>query len=203
MIWTKLGILLIGFTYAGLLPYSVRKVLDYISFDLKNQTLSFLSNKDLYSEKLTKGYRLLLFITALLTYAFFWLLSVYYDLGEYERLMRYIDLGFASLVMLAFVPHNIMPYSLRNLTPNLQRLMHNLLAIIVFLSLPALIITFQMAILPEINFLGISGMVIICFTVVSVAFSMIKNGVNGASELLFINGISLWTIFVTIVTFLS
>ena len=132
MILIKLGILLIGFVNAGLMPYSIRKALAHVNFDLKNQTLSFFSNKDLYGDKFVKGYKWLLFTTAILTYAFFWLLTQYYELGEYERLMRYIDLGFASLALLAFVPHNLQPYSLKNLAPLLQRFLHNLLAVLVF-----------------------------------------------------------------------
>ncbi|HZK07754.1 MAG TPA: DUF998 domain-containing protein [Bacteroidales bacterium] len=203
MIWIKLGILLIGFANAGLLPYSIGKALHHVNFDLKNQTLSFLSNKTLYGERLVKGYKVMLFTTGILTYTFFWLLTRFYDLGEFEKLMQYIDLGFASLVLLAFVPHNLKPYSLKSLTPTLQRLIHNLLAVVVFFSLPLLIITFQVSILPELKFLGITGMVIIGIIVVGVVFSILKNGINGATELLFINGISLWTIFVTIITFLS
>lgn len=203
MIWTKLGILLIGFANAALLPYSIRKALDHVNFDLKNQTLSFFSNKTLYGQKFVKGYKWLLFTTAILTYTFFWLLTIFYDLGEYEKLMQYIDLGFAWLVLLAFVPHNLEPYSLKSLTPSLQRFGHNVLAILVFISLPLLIGTFQSVILPEAKFLGISGLILIGITVLSVAISIIKNGVNGATELLFINGISLWILFVTAVTFLS
>ncbi len=203
MIWIKLGILLIGFANAGLLPYSIGKALHHVIFDLKNQTLIFLSNKTLYGERLVKGYKVMLFTTGILTYTFFWLLTRFYDLGEFEKLMQYIDLGFASLVLLAFVPHNLKPYSLKSLTPTLQRLIHNLLAVVVFFSLPLLIITFQASILPELKFLGITGMVIIGIIVVGVVFSILKNGINGATELLFINGISLWTIFVTIITFLS
>ena len=203
MIFTKLGILLIGFVQAGLLPKAIEKALKHVKLDLKNQTLSFLSNKSLYGEKLVKGYKWLLFTTAILTYLFFWFLTQYYDLGAYDKLMQYIDLGFASLALLAFVPHNLKPYSLKSLAPSLQRLLHNLLSVVVFLSLPALIITFQIAILPEAKFLGISGLILIGLTVLSVALSMIKNGINGATELLFINGVSLWTIYVTIVTFLS
>ncbi len=203
MIWTKLGILLIGFANAALLPYSIRKALEHVTFDLNRQTLSFFSNKTLYGEKFVKGYKWLLFATAILTYMFFWLLTIFYDLGEYEKLMRYIDFGFAWLALLAFVPHNLQPYSLKRLTPTLQRLGHNVLAILVFISLPLLIVTFQSAILPEIKFLGLSGMILIGVTILSVAFSILKNGVNGATELLFINGISLWILFVTAVTFLS
>ena len=203
MLLTKLGLLIIGFIQAGLLPHFIEKALQHVKFDLNNQTLSFFSNKDLYGDQFVKGYKRLLFATAILTYLFFWFLTRYYDLGDYYKLMQYIDLGFASLAFLAFVPHNLKPYSLKSLRPSIQRLLHNLLSVVVFLSLPALIATFQVAILPEAKFLGISGLVIIGLTVVSVALSILKNGINGATELLFINGISLWTIFVTIVTFLS
>lgn len=203
MIWIKLGILLIGFANAALLPYSINKALDHVKFDLKNQTLSFFSNKSLYGERLVKGYKIMLFTTAILTYIFFWLLTLYYNLVSYDKLLGYIDLGFLLLTLLAFVPHNLKPYSLRTLSPTIQRLMHNLLAALVFIALPSLIITFQSTLLPEILFLGVSGMIIIGLTIIAVVLSILKNGINGATELLFINGISLWTIFVTIVTFLS
>lgn len=203
MFGIKLGILLIGFIQAGLLPHFIEKALQHVSLDLNKKTLSFLSNKDLYGERFVKGYKRLVFTTAILTYMFFWFLTEYYNLGEYDKLMQYIDLGFASLALLAFVPHNINPYSFRSLSLSFQRILHNLLAIVVFLSLPALIIIFQVAIIPDMKFLGISGLVIIGLTVLSVFLSILKNGINGATELLFINGISFWTIFVTIVTFLS
>lgn len=203
MLFTKLGILLIGFAQASLLPYAIRKALKHVKLDLEKYTLSFLSNKSLYGQKLVKGYKWMLIATALLTYAYFWLLTEYYDLGEHDKLMRYIDIGFASLALLAFVPHNLKPYSLKSFAPSLQRFLHNVLAVVVFLSLPALIITFQVIIIPEIKFLGISGLAIIGVTIFAVILSILKNGVNGATELLFINGIGLWTIFVTIVTFVS
>lgn len=203
MIFTKLGILLIGFAQAGLLPYAIRKALNHVEINLEKYTLSFLSNKSLYGEKLVKGYKWMLLTTALLTYAFFWMLTDYYDLSTYNRLIKYINLGFASLALLAFVPHNIEPYSLKSLAPSLQRFLYNILAAVVFLSLPALIITFQALIIPKFQFLGISGMVIIGITTLTVFLSIVKNGVNGATELLFINGVGFWTIFVTIVTFVS
>lgn len=131
------------------------------------------------------------------------MLTEYYDLGEYDKLRRYIDLGVASLAALAFVPHNISPYNLKSLPKLLQRFLHNLLAVVVFLSLPTLVVTFQISIITEFKILGISGLILIGLTVFSVALSMLKNGITGASELLFINGISLWTVYVTIITFLS
>ena len=66
MIWIKLGILIIGFIYAGLIPFTVRRVVRQIDFDLYRQTLSFLSNKTLYDKKIVTGYTRLLVATAVL-----------------------------------------------------------------------------------------------------------------------------------------
>lgn len=203
MIYIKLGILLIGFAQAGLLPFAIKKALDHVDFNLQTETLSFFSNRNLYGKEFVKGYKWLLLGTALLTFAFFWLLTQYYDLGEHDRLMRFIDLGFASLAVLAFVPHNLKPYSLKNIGPSLQRILHNLLSVVVFISLPLLIITFQYIILPEARFLGLAGLAVIGSTLVLVVFSIIKNGINGATEILFINGIGAWTILVTVLTFIK
>ena len=203
MIWIKLGILLIGFIYAGLLPYTVKKGIQHVNFDLKKYTLSFLSNKRLYGQTYVKAYTRLLFATAVLTYIFFWLLSEFYDLGENERFMQQIDYSFTFLTFLAFVPHNIYPYSRKNLVSSFQRILHNLLAIIVFITLPTLIILFQAAILPGLHFIGFAGLTIIVGVILIVLFSIIKNGVNGVAEILFINGISIWSIFITIITFVK
>lgn len=197
----KLGILLVGFFYAGVLPYSVKRSIEHIEFDLKKYTLSFLSNKSLYGKTYVRGYTRLLFAVAILHYLFFWLLSKFYDLGENERFMQYIDYSFAFLAMLAFVPHNIFPYSRKRILTSFQRFFHNVLAVVVFLTLPTLIILFQIAVLPNLRFLGISGLVIISGTVLVMIFSIAKSGVNGMTEMLFINGISIWSIFVTIITF--
>ena len=45
MIWIKLGILIIGFIYAGFIPLTLRKVLRRLAFNLREETLSFLSDK--------------------------------------------------------------------------------------------------------------------------------------------------------------
>ena len=200
MIWIKLGILLIGFIYAGLLPYTVKKNIQHIDFDINKYTLSFLSNKNLYGKTYVKGYKRLLFATAILNYVFFWLLSEYYDLGQNEKFMKQIDISFTFLTFLAFVPHNIYPYSFKRLALSIQRILHNLLAIIVFVALSVLIILFQTAILYNLHFIGYTGLIIILSVIAIVLFSIIKNGVNGVAEILFINGISVWSIFITIIT---
>ncbi|HKM93493.1 MAG TPA: hypothetical protein VJY41_07560 [Prolixibacteraceae bacterium] len=198
--WIKLGILLTGFTYAGLLPYFIKKTLKIVDFDLKLETLSFLSNKKLYGADFEKGYKRLLFVTAILNYIFFWLLSVFYDLGEHENLMRYIDYSFAFLTLLAFVPHNMGKYSFEHLGKSLKRIIHNFLAVLVFLILPLLIINFQVAIYNNHLIQGITGLIIISITVILTAWSILSNGLNGVSEMIFINGISIWSILTTIIT---
>jgi hypothetical protein len=203
MNWIKFGILIIGFIYAGLLPYTIRKAIQHVDIDLSRQTLSFLSDKKTYGPKYGNGYKQLLFVTAILTYAFFWLLSINYDLGTHEKFMRQVDICSASLTLLAFVPFNMCPYSLQNLIPSLKRIIHNLLALIVFLSLSALIIIFQFAVFHNLHFLGITGLVIIGVVTLNTLISLIKTGLNGTTELLFINGTSIWNIFVTFVTVLS
>lgn len=200
MIWIKLGILIIGFIYSGVLPFTVKRTLRQINFNLKEQTLSFLSNKSLYGKRFTKGYKRLLFITALLHFAFFWLLSKYYDLGNNETYMQYTTYSFALLTLLAFVPHNIHPYSFKKLSTTIQRLLHNLLGVVVFLTLPTLIIVFQAAIMESQLFLGISGLIIISCTVLVTIGSLIKTGISGITEILFINGISIWSIFTSLLT---
>lgn len=200
MIWIKLGILIIGFIYSGVLPFTVKRTLRQINFNLKEQTLSFLSNKSLYGKRFTRGYKRLLFITALLHFAFFWLLSKYYDLGDNETYMQYTTYSFALLTLLAFVPHNIHPYSFKKLSTTIQRLLHNLLGVVVFLSLPTLIIVFQAAIMESQLFLGISGLIIISCTVLVTIGSLIKTGISGITEILFINGISIWSIFTSLLT---
>lgn len=202
MILVKLGLLLVGFIYAGLLPFTVRRTLQHLNFNLKKETLSFLSNKYLYDEKYVSGYKRILFIAALLNYSFFWLLSRLYNLGENVGYMRHAVLCFALLTFLAFIPHNILPYSLlKRPGATLQRLLHNILGMVVFLMLPILSIIFQVLIIKEMFFLGISGLIIITSVVIISFYSLFKNGITGVTEILFINGICIWTIYITIYTF--
>jgi hypothetical protein len=200
--FTKLGILLIGFVYAGLMPYTIRKAIGHLRFDLKRHTLSFLSNTELYGEIYRKAYKRMLFITAILTYIFFWLMTWFYNLGAYEKLMRNIDICFASITLLAFLPHNLRPVSLKSLAPSLQRILHNLLAVGVFIALPLLIISFQVTLMPYARFAGLSGLVVILVVLVLTLISLFKQGINGATELVLINGISIWTIYITFLTML-
>jgi hypothetical membrane protein len=80
------------------------------------------------------------------------------------------------------------------------RLGHNILAVIVFFVLPALIITFQALIVDDYKFLGIGGFIIICTVLGGLVLSIVKRGINGVTELIFITGISIWSIFVTVTT---
>ena len=202
-IWIKLGILLAGFIYAGFLPYSMEKSLESTPLNLKKQTLSQLSNKRFFGKKYLKGYTRYLFLTGILTYIFFWLLFQYYDLGAHERLMQYTNICFAAFTLLAFVPHSEQVFSTKKLLSSLLRINHNLLATTVFLGLSILIISFQWAVLEAFPLMGLSGMVIILGVLISVTLSILKFGVTGLTELVFINGIRIWSLFVTVFTVLN
>lgn len=198
----KAGILIIGFVFAGILPYSLKKSLKHIEIDLKKYTLSFLTEKKIYGDKYLKNYRRLLFITAFLLYLFFWLLLEYYNVKKFKNILRIMDICVASLTLLAFVPYNMSPYSLKNISNTLQRLIHNILGLTVFISITILIISFQSIIIKKFVILGIIGFIIIFFTIISTLYVLIKDGLNGFTELSFINGISLWIITTTILTVL-
>lgn len=201
MFWIKLGILVIGALYAVLLPYIVYKTIIGIKFDPREYTLSFLSNKSLYNKSTARGYTRLLLLTAALHYVFFWLLTEYYFLGEEERYLKYVDYSSIALTMLALVRHNMLPYSFKTLRAAIQRAGHNIVAVLVFLLIPGLIITFQILVLGDGRiFLGMGGLIIIGLTLVGLVHSVIKGGLNGITELVFINGLSLWSIFTAVVT---
>lgn len=123
--------------------------------------------------------------------------------GEHERYMQYTDYSFGVMTLLAFVPHNMSPFSLKKPVASFHRLFHNLLAGMVFLMLPTLIVTFQIAIMEDLPFMGITGLIIIGLTMTTTLLSVIRLGITGVAEILFINGISIWSIFVTILTVLK
>lgn len=173
-----------------------------MNFNMSVHSLSFLSNKDLFDKKYVKAYTRLLFTIAILNYFYFWLLSKYYDLGNNEVYMRQTAYCFAFLTLMAFMPHNIHPYSFKYPARTLRRLFHNILGGLIFLMLPALIVIFQVSIIKDMFFLGLSGLIIISGTFLMTAWSLFKTGINGITEMFFINGISIWTIYVTIFTFL-
>lgn len=200
--WLKLGLLLSGFFFAGLLPYSLRQALKHVTIDLNMRTLSYLSNKRLYGTESLKAYKWMLFGMALSTLIFFRLLIEYYDLHSFENLLSYADYVALFLICLAFIPHNIQPISIHHLKKSFQRILHNMLAFLVFILLPMLIITFQLKLLPDSPLLGISGLIIICSVVLLTLWAIIVHGLNGISELILINGISIWSLYVTVITFL-
>lgn len=203
MFWIKFGILIIGFIYAGILPYTVYKAIKSVGFDPQQKTLSHISIKGEYGSKYHRGYTYLMFATAILTYFFFWLLTEIYNLGEFDKIITYIDYSCGSLLILAFIPFNLVPYEKGNLWPNIKRIFHNILAVFVFLSLAALIILFNIALCDRYPLLSIIGFVIILITAVLLLLYMVKNSITGLSELIFINGLSTWSIFVTIFTILK
>ena len=202
MFWIKIGIIIIGSAYAVLIPYIIYKAILSTNLDLHEQTLSFLSNKTIFNKKTAKGYTHLLLFTALMHYLFFGLLTEYYFLAEEERLLYYIEYSAIFITILACVRHNMLPYSFKTLRATLLRLGHNILAAVVFLYIPLLIITFQLLILDDHIFIAIGGLIIVVLIIITTLTSIIKQGINGITELVFIFGISVWSIFVALCTFL-
>ncbi len=202
MIWTKIGIIIIGSLYSLLLPYAVYRAIVGTKLDIRESTLSYLSNKMLYDRKLNIGYTVLLLATALLQYLFFWLLSQYYFPGPEKKLLTYLDYSVAGLTLLACTHHNMLPLSFRTLRAALLRIGHNVFAVAVFVLLPALIIVFQSLIIDDHRVLGIGGFIIVGAMILLTLVSAIRQGINGVTELIFINGLSLWSIFITLVTVL-
>lgn len=200
--WIKLGILLTGFFYAGFLPNTLRKTIKHTEIDLNKRTISYLSNKRIYGRVYLKGYKRIMFAMAVSSLVFFRLLIEFYDLHAREDLLSYADYTAIFLVSLAFLPHNMQPISFKHLGKSLQRVLHNLMAFLAFIMLPIFIITFHIAILTELPVLAIRGLVIVAVVVLLTLWSVIVNGLNGVSELLFINGISIWCIVVTVFTIL-
>lgn len=202
--WIKIGILVIGALYVLILPYTVYKTIVRLGFNVRQYTLSYLSNRSLYDKKTVHGYTWLLLATAVLHYAFFWLLIRYYDLGWDPKLLSYLDYSVLFLTLLACCHHNMLPLSFKTFGKTFQRIAHNIFAVVVFLSLPALIIVFQSLIVDTHKFLGIGGFIIIGLTILLTVVSIIRErAINGVVEIIFMLGISLWSIFVTLVTVLG
>lgn len=202
MFWTKFFFLLIGFLFAGLLPFTLYRVVNSLEFNLRKQTLSYISIKEIYGKKYQRGYTYLMFFTAIICYLFFILLADIYDLHEFETVIRQIDYCFLCLVVLAFIPFNVIPYGKGNFLPNVKRVLHNIFAVFVFLSFAILIILFNIALFDTYRLLSIVGFVIIAVTLVLLLVEMRKNAITGISELMFINGLSIWCIVVVFFTVL-
>lgn len=200
MTWIKIGILVIGALYAILLPYAVYKTLKAIKFDPKKYTLSFLSNKEIYSLRMAKGYTRILIATAVIHHVFFLLLTEYYFLEEDGRFLKIVSYSSFALLMLGLLRHNILPYSFKTLRATIQRLSHNIAAAVVFILLPLLIIIFQSLVIGDHLFLGVGGFIIIGLTLFVLLLYIIRHGLDGIAELIFINGLSSWSIFVAAVT---
>lgn len=203
MFWIKLSILIIGFSYAVILPYTIYKVMKSLEFNPRTHTLSYISIKEIYGKKYHTGYTYLLFLAAILNYAFFWLLTEIYDLYEFDDIVKYIDSSCFFLVILSFIPFNLVPYKKENIRYNLKRIFHNIFAAFVFVSLTILIIIFNLILLGRFPLLSIIGFIIIGITMILLFIDVKRNSITGFSELLFIDGLSLWSIFVTVFTVLK
>jgi len=107
------------------------------------------------------------------------------------------------MALLAFVPHNMEPYSFRNLSSTLQRAISQLAGLVwSSLPYPYWIVLFSTAIIHTYPIMSIIGLVIIGHHGYSNSFLYRRRGLTGICEMIFIVGVSIWTIFVTIWTVL-
>ncbi len=84
-----------------------------------------------------------------------------------------ISLG--SLVLLAFAHHNIVPFRLKNLYMNAIRIIHNVLAVIVFISLPVLMVKFDLYLISDRTIPAVLGLALVGLTITGTIVSLIKN----------------------------
>ncbi len=104
-----------------------------------------------------------------------------------------ISLG--SLVLLAFAHHNIVPFRLKNLYMNAIRIIHNVLAVIVFISLPVLMVKFDLYLISDRTIPAVLGLALVGLTITGTIVSLIKmKKLTGVTEITFVIGICLWNI---------
>ena len=193
--WKDILILVICLLSSVILPIMIYESLRKIRFNPEKETLSFLSNHKLFGKKMSEGYTEVLFVTAILTFFFFWLLLKKLDFQSDQSIWEWIIISIGSLILLAFARHNADPFNWHNLYMNIIRTLHNILAVIVFISLPVLIVKFDLFLLKGERIAAITGLVLIGLTIAATLFTLFKmRKLTGITEISFIMGICLWNI---------
>lgn len=201
--WIDLGIIVITLLSSLMLPYIVYDRIKTISFNPENQTLSYLGNRRLFGKKMSEGYTEVLFVIAILTLGFFWLLIHKFNFTNHNVIWEWLILAVVSIILLALVHHNMQAFSRKNFYLNLIRILHNVVAVLVFISLPVLMYKFDVFLFHTRQVVAVMGYCIISCTIVAVVASVIiKRKMTGVSELVFIAGISAWNLITGIVSLL-
>lgn len=193
--WKDILIIFVCLLSSVILPLMIYESLKKIRFNPEKETLSFLSNHKLFGKKMSDGYTEVLFVTAVLSFFFFWLLIRKLNFQNDQTIWEWIIISLGSLILLAFARHNTDPFNWRNLYQNIIRTLHNILAVIVFISLPVLIVKFDLFLLADNKITAISGLIITGLTIAGTLFSLFKlRKLTGITEISFISGICLWNI---------
>nr|NQU89152.1 DUF998 domain-containing protein [Bacteroidota bacterium] len=191
----NISILSISALSSIIIPFIIYHRVRDIHFDPRKETLSFMSNRSLFGKKMSEGFTEVLFVTGILTFAFFWLMIRKLGFANDHKIWEWLIISTISTILLAFAHHNIIPFRIRNIYPNIIRIIHNILAVIVFISLPILILWFDRFLLPDKKLIAIAGIFIIGATIMATVISIIvKKKLTGITEISFVIGISVWNI---------
>jgi len=197
--WLDIFIVVICLLSSLIIPVIITYKIKSIRFNPENETLSFLSNKRLFGKKMSEGYTEVLFVTGILSFAFFWLLVEKLHFVDDQSIWKWMIISIGSLILLAFAHHNIIPYKWKYLYENFIRTLHNILAVVVFIALPVLIVKFDIFLFNERFAASLTGMGVIGITIIATIFTLIKKKkLTGITEITFITGICLWNIITTI-----
>lgn len=194
----KAGLFITSFLYAGLIPWFLKKTIREKQLDCHLNTISFLSNREYFDKITARKYSFHMLLLATFSMLHFWLLAKHYNLGEHDSLISVIGFCYINFLMLALLPHNKRPFELKNIGYNIVRTLHLLASVVTFLSLLATMFVFQYLVIEAHPFLGWSGMLITFGTFAGTLIAMLKRGVNVNSEVVFINGVCMWSIYTTL-----
>lgn len=198
--WIDAGILISG-TLTSVVPVImlVDQIFKQKNFNFDKLTFSFLSNKDLFGKKTAIGFRRALIGFALFAMVYFELMTEKFGLEGYERMGRALSVFLIGLLLLAFIPHNNLPFKRKYWFHNCLRVMHNLVALVVFLALPDALFLYQFAFVDINPTLGNIGLIfgVISMLVSIVAFFRYK--ISGIFELMHMISMGAWILFTAIV----
>lgn len=192
---TDILIIIISLLSSIIIPYIIYRKIKSTKFDPEKETLSYLSNKTLFGRKMSEGYTEVLFALAIFTLVFFWLLIKKLNFTADHAIWEWLIIAIFSLILLAFAHHNMVPFKRQNLYLNIIRIIHNLLAAMVFISLPVLMIRFDHYFYQAHEIVSLVGYIVVAITLIATLSAIIiMRKMTGIAEMIFIIGISLWNI---------
>lgn len=164
-------------------------------FDFHAMSISYLSNSKIYGNYMARKYRSILFVSSVVFMVFFHLLVIKFEFQHNGELLTIVNWICILLFALAFIPHNRMPLNSENKYMVFQRVFHNTVAFIVFIGIPSSIILYQMLVIQVDPVYGKTGLYIASFNTIATIVTFFKKGITAISEVVYISGVSIWSLF--------